>query len=119
MYSPYHCPQRLSETESAGIIALRRRRRIYRAISQATAVPASTMARVLQAAGINRLSRLESSAPGDLLHLDIKSPVVSSGRALAIPATDLGPLGAPARTMCMWPSTTTLAGPCLALAQRD
>lgn len=78
---PRRCPHRLSERQRAEIIALRRQRRIYRAISQATGVPVSTVARVLQNAGLNRLSalapstpgqRYEHDAPGDLLHLDIK-----------------------------------------------
>ena len=78
---PTHCPHQLSADTRAQIIALRRERRIYRAISQQTGVPVSSVARVLQQAGLNRLSALDPAppvrrythdAPGDMLHLDIK-----------------------------------------------
>jgi len=78
---PARCPHRLSEATRQQIVALRRERRIYRAISAALGVPVSTVARVLQRAGLNRLAlldpappirRYEHAAPGDLLHLDIK-----------------------------------------------
>ena len=78
---PARCPQQLSAATRDRIIALRRERRIYRAISQEVGVPVTTIARVLQRAGLNRLSALDPAppikrythdAPGDLLHLDIK-----------------------------------------------
>ena len=79
---PARCPQQLSAATRDRIIALRRERRIYRAISQEVGVPVTTIARVLQRAGLNRLSALDPAppikrythdAPGDLLHLDIKN----------------------------------------------
>ncbi|MBO9471615.1 IS481 family transposase [Endozoicomonas sp. G2_2] len=78
---PRRCPHRLSQAQRTRIIRLRRQRLIYRAIVRQTGVPRATVARVLQRAGLNRLSALEPSqpaqryehaAPGDLLHLDIK-----------------------------------------------
>ena len=78
---PHRCPHRTSAAQQARIRCLRRQRRIYSAITRQTGVPRATVARVLQRAGLNRLSALEPSppvrryehdAPGDLLHLDIK-----------------------------------------------
>lgn len=78
---PARCPHRLPEATRQRIVALRRERRIYRAISAEVGVPVTTVARVLQRAGLNRLAaldpappirRYEHDAPGDLLHLDIK-----------------------------------------------
>ncbi|MES1936578.1 transposase [Salinisphaera hydrothermalis C27AD] len=78
---PHRCPHRTSAAQQARIRRLRRQRRIYSAITRQTGVPRATVARVLQRAGLNRLSALEPSppvrryehdAPGDLLHLDIK-----------------------------------------------
>ncbi|MES1935024.1 transposase [Salinisphaera hydrothermalis C27AD] len=78
---PHRCPHRTSVAQQARIRRLRRQRRIYSAIVRQTGVPRATVARVLQRAGLNRLSALEPSppvrryehdAPGDLLHLDIK-----------------------------------------------
>jgi transposase len=78
---PTHCPHALSAERRASIIERRKRRQSYRQISQALGVGHSTIARVLQRAGLNRLSSLEPAepvqryeydAPGGLLHLDIK-----------------------------------------------
>ena len=78
---PARCPHQLSAVTQQRIVALRRERRIYRAISGEADVPVTTVARVLQRAGLNRLSVLDPAppiqrytheAPGDLLHLDIK-----------------------------------------------
>ncbi len=78
---PKRCPHALSPAKRDRIIALRRARRIYREIAQTVGVPVSTVARVLQRAGLNRLAALEPAppvrryehdAPGDLLYLDIK-----------------------------------------------
>ncbi|MES1931626.1 integrase catalytic subunit [Salinisphaera shabanensis T35B1] len=78
---PARCPHRLPEAIRQRIVVLRRERRIYRAISAEVGVPVTTVARVLQRAGLNRLAaldpappirRYEHDAPGDLLHLDIK-----------------------------------------------
>lgn len=78
---PHRCPHRISNSKQARIIRLRRQRLMYRTIARQTGVPRATVARVLQRAGLNRLSALEPSrparryehaAPGDLLHLDIK-----------------------------------------------
>ncbi len=65
------------------IVRLRRPRRTYRQISRQLGVSQSTVGRVLQKLGLNRLSALEPAQPvnryqhehpGDLLHLDIKKP---------------------------------------------
>lgn len=78
---PHHCPHQVSPECQAQIIALRRERRTYRHIAQQTGVAQSSVGRILQRAGLNRLSALEPARPanryqydhaGDLLHLDIK-----------------------------------------------
>lgn len=78
---PQRCPHALGQGQREQIIEQRRQRRIYRDISASTGASASTIARVLARAGLNRLSALEPAPPpnryehrqpGDLLHLDIK-----------------------------------------------
>lgn len=78
---PAQCPHQTSSAQHDDIIELRRQRRCYRHISQEAGVSESTVSRVLQRAGLNRLSALDPAppvqrythqAPGDLLHLDIK-----------------------------------------------
>lgn len=63
------------------VATLRRQRMTYRQIAERLGVSSSTVGRILQRAGMNRLSSLEPArpdnryeheAPGDLLHLDIK-----------------------------------------------
>ena len=117
---PHRCPHRQAQAQRARIIRLRRQRRIYRAIQRTTGEPVSTIARVLQAAGLNRLSRLEPApparryehaAPGDLLHLDIKSSIASPVPAIASRAIVGASPRARAGTMSTWPSTITAASP--------
>jgi transposase InsO family protein len=59
----------------------RKQRQTYRQIAKAEGIGLSTVARLLKAAGLNRLAyldppkpanRYEHAAPGDMLHLDIK-----------------------------------------------
>ena len=78
---PLGCPHRTSEEQRAAILALRRARCTYREISRRTGVAHSTVGRVAQQGGLNRLSHLDPPVaprryvyphPGDLLHLDIK-----------------------------------------------
>lgn len=78
---PARCPHQASRDQRRPIIALRRQRRGYRLISRAAGVSESTVSRVLQRAGLNRLAALDPAppvrrstheAPGELLHLDIK-----------------------------------------------
>jgi transposase InsO family protein len=78
---PAHCPHATPAACREDIIERRKARQTYRQISQALGVGRSTVARVLQREGLNRLSRLEPAAPiqryeydepGGLLHLDIK-----------------------------------------------
>jgi len=78
---PRNCPHQTAQTIRSRIIDLRRQRRPYRFIAQTVGVSQSTVGRVLQQAGLNRLSALEPAKPanryvydhpGDLLHLDIK-----------------------------------------------
>ncbi len=63
------------------VIQLRRYRQTYRQIAEALGISQSTVSRILQRAGLNRLAalepvrpdnRYEHDAPGGLLHLDIK-----------------------------------------------
>ena len=78
---PHRCPHRTSEVRRAQVVALRRARRTYRDISHTLGVAPSTVGRIAQRAGVNRLSQLEPPPPenryvfphpGDLLHLDTK-----------------------------------------------
>ncbi len=78
---PHRCPHRTSAARRAQVVALRRARRTYRDISGTLGVAPSTVGRIAQRAGVNRLSQLEPPAaahryvyphPGDLLHLDTK-----------------------------------------------
>jgi transposase InsO family protein len=78
---PRRQPRRLPLTQEAAILALRRTRATAWQISAALRVPRSTVTRVLQRAGLNRVAALEPPRviqryewphAGDLLHLDIK-----------------------------------------------
>ncbi|MAV31747.1 MAG: IS481 family transposase [Cycloclasticus sp.] len=79
--TPRHSPRATSEAVCDQIIARRRQRQTFCHIAQALGVGRSTVGRLLQRWGLNRLSALEPAkpnnryeheAPGDLLHLDIK-----------------------------------------------
>ena len=78
---PHACPHATPIAKVALAMQRRRARQTYRAIAQDLALAPSTVGRVLQRAGLNRLAALEPAepvrryeheAPGDLLHLDIK-----------------------------------------------
>lgn len=78
---PDRCPHQTAQQVRLQVIALRHQRKTYRQISQLTDVAPSTVGRILQREGLNRLSALEPAKPvqryvrdnpGDLLHLDIK-----------------------------------------------
>ena len=78
---PNRSPHATSQPKVRQVIALRKQRQTYRQIAQKLDISASTVARILKKAGLNRLSllepakpdnRYEHAAPGDLLHLDIK-----------------------------------------------
>ena len=56
---PLGCPHRTSEAQRAAILALRRARCTYREISRRTTVAHSTVGRVAQQGGLNRLSHLD------------------------------------------------------------
>jgi transposase InsO family protein len=78
---PHRQPRRLGVAETSAIVALRQTRATAWAISQRLKIPRSTVTKVLQRAGLNRVSRLDPPLviqryewphAGDLLHLDIK-----------------------------------------------
>ncbi len=78
---PHQSPQKTPSSIAREVIALRRTRMTYRQIAARVGVSTATIGRILQSAGLNRLSSLEPArpdnryeheAPGDLLHLDIK-----------------------------------------------
>jgi transposase InsO family protein len=78
---PHHQPRQLAPACTAVILAYRQQRATAWEISRRVGVPRSTVTRVLQRAGLNRISRLdpppvihryEWPQAGDLLHLDIK-----------------------------------------------
>ena len=78
---PHRHPRALDLARTAAILAHRQRRATAWEISARVGVPRSTVTRVLQRAGLNRVSRLDPPPvvqryewphAGDLLHLDIK-----------------------------------------------
>ena len=78
---PHRQPRRTSVTAEAVIVAVRRTRATAWEISRVLRMPRSTVTRVLQRVGLNRVARLDAAPPvqryewpyvGDLLHLDLK-----------------------------------------------
>lgn len=78
---PHRQPRRVAAALEAAIVAVRRTRATAWQISAALHVPRSTVTRVLDRAGLNRVALLEPPVPvqryewpqvGDLLHLDLK-----------------------------------------------
>jgi transposase InsO family protein len=78
---PHRSPRRLEEARVELVVRLRRCRQTSPQIARGLKMPCSTVARVLQRAGLHRLKllepqepprRYERRRPGDLLHLDIK-----------------------------------------------
>lgn len=81
---PRSCARRLDPKTERRIVELRRQRRVGPArLGPQIGVPASTLHRVLQRNGVSRLAdldrstgrvvrRVETSRPGELVHLDIK-----------------------------------------------
>ncbi|MCB1247322.1 MAG: IS481 family transposase [Acidimicrobiia bacterium] len=81
---PHSCPHRTPSGLEARVVALRRERKLGPArIGMIVGMPTSTVWRVLARHGVNRLSwmdrptgrvirRYERSAPGELVHIDIK-----------------------------------------------
>ena len=78
---PRQSPRQTPERIRSRVIELRRRRWSYHAIAQKLGLSQSTVARILRAHGLNRLSALEPkppprryevSAPGVLVHMDTK-----------------------------------------------
>ena len=78
---PQQSPRATPTQIAQQVIELRRLRMTYRQIAQRVGVSPSTVGRILQRAGLNRLAvlepakpdnRYEHEAPGDMLHLDIK-----------------------------------------------
>jgi len=78
---PCRSPRATRASVIRKVIKLRRQRMTYRQIAEQVGVSSGTVGRILQRAGLNRLSsldpakpdnRYEHEAPGDLLHLDIK-----------------------------------------------
>ncbi len=80
--APHHCRHTTPAERVAAIEALRRRRLSGPQIAAALGIPRSTVGAILRRLGLNRLSalepkpeilRYERAAPGELIHLDIKS----------------------------------------------
>jgi len=78
---PRRCPHATSPELRQQVLARRRQRQTYRQITEELGIGLSTVARLVRAAGLNRLAyldpprpdnRYEHDAPGDMLHLDIK-----------------------------------------------
>lgn len=60
---PVSCPHAIDDQQQQMIIALRKQRQTYRHISQALGIGHSSVARILQRMGLNRLANLEPAAP--------------------------------------------------------
>lgn len=78
---PCYSPRAKTPARVEAVIERRRQRQCYRQIALALDLSESTVSRILQRVGLNRLSalepprpdnRYEHAEPGDLLHLDIK-----------------------------------------------
>lgn len=78
---PSNCPHATPDHIVDQVLTYRRQRRTYRQIADTLGIGQSTIARIVRRAGLHRLAELEPprpinryeySAPGDLLHLDIK-----------------------------------------------
>jgi transposase InsO family protein len=81
---PKHCPTKTPAKVERRVVALRRRHQLGPArLAERAGIPASTLHRVLARHGVSRLSdldrqggrvirRIETSRPGELVHLDIK-----------------------------------------------
>lgn len=78
---PRHSPRTIAPQKALAIVELRRRRLVQARIAASVGVSPSTVSRVLQRAGLSKLSDLEPSAPvvryehanpGDLIHIDTK-----------------------------------------------
>jgi transposase InsO family protein len=81
---PRHCPRRLDPKTERRIVEMRKKHRVGAArLGPRMGVPASTLHRVLQRNGVSRLAdldrttgrvirRIETSRPGELVHIDIK-----------------------------------------------
>ena len=78
---PNRSPRSISPATAAAVVELRRRRLTQARIARSLCVSPATVSRVLQRAGLSRLSdldpkepvqRYEHEAPGEMLHIDIK-----------------------------------------------
>ena len=78
---PRRCPHAIPAERIEQLLERRKRRQTYRQIADELAIGQSTVSRYLRNARLNRLAyldppkpdnRYEHSAPGDMLHLDIK-----------------------------------------------
>jgi transposase-like protein len=86
---PHRSPMRLQGARVELVVQLRRCRQTSPQIARSLKMPCSTVARVLQRAGLHRLKylqppepprRYERRRPGDLLHIDVKKLGRIAGR---------------------------------------
>lgn len=79
---PHAHPRAISPAQAMAVVELRRKRLTQARIAQALHLSTATVSRVLARAGLSQLSaldpvtpvvRYEHAAPGDLLHIDIKT----------------------------------------------
>jgi transposase InsO family protein len=78
---PHHSPNATAEVLRIAVVALRRQRMTLLSIALQLGLSRATVARIAKAAGLNRLSKLETvpvyrryerAEPGELLHFDVK-----------------------------------------------
>ena len=95
---PLSLPSQTVPATCAVVEALRRQRYTGKQIAVETGVSAATVSRILRRLGLNRIRdlepaepvrRYERAAPGEMIHIDIKSSVVSTRSVTASPV--IGP----------------------------
>ncbi len=112
---PQRSPKQTPPAQVAVVLALRRLRLPGFQIARQTGLSKATVSRLLRRHQLHRLAlldppppvcRYEREHPGELIHLDIKSWLGSSGPVTASPAIDVIWSEAPASSMSMSPSMT-------------
>ncbi len=82
---PLSSPNQATSAVCAAVEALRRERHTGEQIAAEVGVSPATVSRILRRLGLNRLSalepaepvrRYERAAPGEILHIDIKRPII-------------------------------------------
>lgn len=120
--APRRCPRRTSPQRVGQIERLRRERMSGPAIARVLGMARSTVSAVLRRLGLGKLralepklppNRYERAAPGELIHIDIKSlgKIDGVGHRITGDRSSQTRNAASAGTTCMWPSMTLPGSP--------